>query len=148
MSKISIFFYRIAYILEKYHIPLLPKLINFIFVRIIMGCYIGLGAKLGKNVILGYGGLGCVIHRRAVIGNNVTIGTGVTIGGTSNCYNVPKIGDNSKISSGAKIIGPITIGSNCFIGVNSVVTKSIPDGCLVYGVPARIVKNNIDISKY
>lgn len=104
--------------------------------------------KFGKGVQLGYGGLGIVIHGKSVIGDNVVIGTGVTIGGTSKKIDVPVIGENSMISTGAKIIGPIQIGKNCVIGANAVVLTDIPDNCVAVGIPAKIIKENIDISDY
>ncbi len=140
--------YRFIYMLHKYQMPILPKFINYLLIRIVFSCKIGLGAKLGKNVLLGYGGLGTVIHPRAVIGDNVVVGTGVTIGGTTKNYEVPVIGENTFISNGAKILGPIKIGKNCVIGANAVVLMDIPDNCLAVGVPARIAKTNINISDY
>ena len=148
MSKILITIYRLVYFLHTLKIPILPELINKIFIRLLFGCQIGTGAKLGRNVILGYGGIGIVLHPRVVIGSNTNIGTNVTIGGTSKKYEVPKIGSNTIISSGAKIIGPITVGNNCVIGANAVVTKDIPDNSLAVGIPARVVKTNINIDDY
>jgi len=147
MSKIILIIYRFALILHKFRIPLLPKFI-LILIRITFGCQIGLGAKIGKGSALGYGGLGIVIHDRVVIGKNVLITQNVTIGGTSKQYNVPEIGDNCLIGPGAKILGPVKIGNNCIIGANSVVTKDIPDNTLVGGIPAKILKSNIDINRY
>lgn len=129
------------------HIPLLPQLL-MIMIRILFSCKIGLGAQIGTNVDLGYGGLGIVIHHKAIIGDNVKIGTNVTIGGTSKIIDVPTIGDNTMISTGAKIIGPIAIGKNCVIGANAVVTKDIADNCLAVGIPAIIIKRNININDY
>ena len=59
-----------------------------------------------------------------------------------------KLGKNAIISSGAKVIGPIKIGKNCIIGANAVVVKDIPDNCLAVGIPAKIIKKNIDIKNY
>ena len=129
------------------HIPLLPGVIK-VFIRIVFGCQIGLGAKIGKGSSLGYGGLGIVIHHRTIIGNNVLIAQNVTIGGTSKQYDVPVIGDNCLIGPGAKILGPISIGNNCVIGANSVVTKDVSDNTLVGGIPAKVLKDDIDINKY
>lgn len=148
MSKIVIFFYTVAFRLMKLQIPFLPNIINKIFVRILFGCYVGLGAKIGKGTVLGYGGLGIVIHHRAIIGKNVIINTGVTIGGSSKKLDVPTIGDNCIISSGAKIIGPVKIGNNCIIGANAVVIDNIPDNCVAVGVPAKIIKTDINILDY
>ena len=138
MSKIVLFIYRMAFWLYARKVPLLPALINKIFIRIIFSCQIGLGAVIGEGVDLGYGGLGVVIHPRCIIGNNVRIGSGVTIGGRSGKYAVPVIGDNCIIGSGAKVLGPIKIGNNCSIGANAVVLNDVPDNCLAVGVPAKI----------
>lgn len=148
MGKVVLFLYRIVFRLKQIGIPFLPNLLNKLFIRILFGCQLGVGTKLGKNVDLVYGGLGVVIHERAEIGDNVYIGTGVTIGGTTKKYAVPVIGNNTIISAGAKILGPIKIGNNCVIGANAVVLIDIPDNCVAVGVPARIIKENIDIRDY
>lgn len=72
------------------------------------------------------------------IGNNVWINQQVTIG--YNGASAPMIGDNVVIYAGAKIIGGVHIGNNVTVGANAVVTKDIPDNCVVAGVPARIIK--------
>jgi serine O-acetyltransferase len=148
MSKIVLTIHKILFLLNKIGIPLIPNFLNKIFIRILFGCQIGVRTYFGKNVELGYGGLGVVIHDRAVIGNNVSIGPGVTIGGTNKKYEVPKIGDNTIVSSGAKVIGSIVIGKNCVIGANAVVVTDLPDKSLAVGIPAKIIKKNIDISSY
>ncbi|MCF6235457.1 MAG: serine acetyltransferase [Gammaproteobacteria bacterium] len=148
MSKALLAIHRIIFNMKQLGIPLFPSLINKLFIRLLFGCQIGVETKIGKNVDLGYGGLGVVIHKRAVIGDNVSIGSGVTIGGTTKKYDVPIIGDNTIISTGAKILGPIEIGKNCVIGANSVVLKSIPNNCVAVGSPAKIIKRNIDIENY
>ena len=51
-----------------------------------------------------------------------------------------KIGDDVFIGIGAKIMPGVTIGNNCIIGANSVVTKAIPDYCIAAGIPAKIIK--------
>lgn len=148
MGKLVLFIHALFHRLHKMRIPILPSLGNKIFVRLLFGCQVGVGTKFGKNVSLGYGGLGVVIHDRAVLGDNVSVGTGVTIGGTNKHREVPIIGDNTMLSSGAKIIGPITIGRNCIIGANAVVLESIPDNCVAVGIPAKIIKRDIDITQY
>ena len=51
-----------------------------------------------------------------------------------------QIGEGSWIGTHVAIIGDVHIGKHCVIGANAVVTKDIPDYCVVVGVPARIVR--------
>lgn len=148
MSRILILIYRLVYFLNSLKVPILPELINKIFIRLLFGCQLQLGAKLGKNVELGNGGLGIVIHRHAILEDNVIIGPGVTIGGTNKKFGAAHIGKNSFIGTGARILGPVKIGENCFVGANAVVTKDIPANSLAVGIPARVVKTDINIDDY
>lgn len=148
MGKIVLKIYNLVLYLDKLGIPLLPNLINKIFIRLLFGFQIGIGAKIGKNVNFGYGGLGVVIHHRCIVGDNVEIGTGVTLGGTSKKKEVPIIGENTMLSTGSKIIGSVKIGKNCVIGANAVVVNDIPDNCVAVGIPAKIIKTNINILDY
>lgn len=95
-----------------------------------------------------YGGIGIVIHARCVIGKNCIIGQGATIGGKSQWYEVPVLGDNVYVAAGARILGPIRIGNNVTIGANAVITKDVPDNCVVAGVPARIIKENVSAEDF
>lgn len=88
--------------------------------------FIPASAQIGEGTVFGYKGIGGIVHKRAVIGKNCIIGTNVTIGGKSGHYQVPRIGDNVDISTGAKILGPITVGDGCVIGANAVVIKACP----------------------
>jgi serine O-acetyltransferase len=148
MSKLVIFIYQFAYRLHQYKIPVLPELINKVFVRLLFGSQIQMGAKIGKNVNLGNGSLGIVIHRHAVLEDNVIVAPNVTIAGTNKKKGAPSIGENSLIATGARILGPIRIGKNCVIGANAVVISDIPDNSLVVGVPGKIIKHDIDITNY
>lgn len=77
------------------------------------------------------------------IGENCQIWHNVTIGtNKSHMGNLPIIGNNCKICAGAIVIGKIVIGDNVTIGAGSVVVKDVPNGCVVVGNPARIIKNN------
>lgn len=140
-----IFLQRVSYLLRR--IPLLPLIITY-FIRFVFGPYLPYKLKLGKGFQIGYGGIGIVIHERTIIGDNVHIDQNVTIGGTSKKYDVPRIGNNVYIGAGAVVLGPIIIGDNVVIGANAVVVKDIPNGSLVVGVPAKIIKSNIKISDY
>ena len=89
----AVSFYRVANFLYRKRIPFLPKVITYCN-RLLFACWLPYSAKLGKNAILGYGGLSVVIHNDAEIGNNVHIGQGVTIGGNAREFGVPKDGNN------------------------------------------------------
>ncbi|HIT15429.1 MAG TPA: acyltransferase [Candidatus Avimuribaculum pullicola] len=54
------------------------------------------------------------------------------------------IGDNVWIGERSRICKGVTIGNNCVIGANSVVTKDVPDNCIAAGNPAKVVKTDID----
>lgn len=142
-----LFSYHIANWLYRHHIPLFPKLIYY-FQRVCCRSSIPASCVIGGGTKLAYGGIGVVIHARAIIGNNCMIGQGVTIGGKSGWYEVPVIGDNVEINAGARVLGPVRIGNNVIIGANAVVVKDVPDNCIVAGIPAKIIKENITLEDY
>jgi serine O-acetyltransferase len=76
-----------------------------------------------------------------VIGRNCNISPGVILGKGNRGKNrgYPTLGDNVYIGPGAKIVGGVKIGNNVAIGANCVVTKDIPDGSVVVGVPGRVI---------
>jgi len=75
------------------------------------------------------------------IGENFWVNQQVTIG-HKDTEGRPLIGDNVKVSVGAIVLGNIVIGDNVIVGANALVTKSVPENCVVGGVPARIIKRN------
>jgi len=93
-------------------------------------------AELGEGTTFGYGGIGVVVHSRAVVGANCKIGQNVTIGARGNV--LPVIGDNVFIGANAVCVGG-RIGSRVVIGSNAVVTKEVPDDSVVAGSPARVI---------
>lgn len=140
-------FQKTAHKLYSLKIPILPKIIYYIQF-LIFNSSVPYKCKIGKNTKFAYGGIGVVIHERSEIGENCIIGQGITIGGKSKEYNVPKIGNNVYIAAGVRIIGNVIIGDNVVIGANSVVTKDVPSNCIIAGIPAKIIKTNIIMSDY
>ncbi len=136
----AITLYRISHWLYLHHVPFLPKIFTLI-IFLLYNSKIPYKAVIGKKTICGYGGIGVVIHDKAVIGNNCVIGQQVTIGGGNSRYpGLPVIGDNVHINKGAIVFGGITVGNNVDIGANAVVNIPVPDNAVVAGVPARIIK--------
>lgn len=131
-----------AYFLYMKKIPILPKVIYYIQF-LMFNSSVPYKCQFGDKVKFAYGGIGVVIHERTTVGNNCLIGQGVTIGGKSKRYEVPQIGNEVYIAAGARIIGDVTIGDNVIIGANAVVVDDVPDGCIVAGVPAKIIKRGI-----
>lgn len=143
----AILIHRISHYFYKRGWVLLPRMISNIG-RFFTGIEIHPGAKVGKKVFIDHG-MGVVIGETAEIGDNVTIYQGATLGGTGKEKGKrhPTIGNNVVISSGAKILGPFTVGENSKIGAGSVVLKEVPPNCTVVGVPGRIVvKDNVKIN--
>lgn len=139
----AVTFYRVARYCYERNIPIIPGVV-FSLNYLVFHCVLPASAKLGVGTKLGYGGLGVVIHARAVIGKGVVVGQGVTIGGRAGKHDVPKIGDGVYIGAGAKILGPVRIGDNAIVGANAVVVKDVPAGVTVGGVPARIIKASVE----
>ena len=135
--------YRIGNWCYRRKIPIFPKLFNLL-IRLIHNCAIYSQTDIGAGTIFGYGGIGVVVHKRVTIGSHCVIGSNVTIGGKSKSLDVPTIGDNVYIATGAKILGSIKIGNNAVVGANAVVINDVPDNCIVAGIPAKIIKKNIN----
>jgi len=99
------------------------------------------GAKIGTGVFIDHGA-GIVIGETAEVGDGCTIYQGVTLGGTGKDVGKrhPTLGKNVTVGSGAKILGPFTIGDNTKIAAGAVVLKELPANATAVGVPARVVK--------
>lgn len=133
--------YRIAHWLHQRKVPVLPFLLKS-FNRIAFGVVLPPSAQVGQRVLFSYEGLGTVVHRRAVLGDDAVIGAGVTIGGRSGSKGVPVIGRGAVIGAGAKVLGEIRIGDYASIGANAVVLSDIPDYAVAVGVPAKVIRIN------
>lgn len=110
------------------------------FARFLTGIEIHPGAVIGRGVLIDHGS-GVVIGETAEVGDNCTIYQGVTLGGTGKEKGKrhPTLGKNVLVGSGAKILGPFTIGDGAKVASNAVVLREIPDDATAVGVPARVV---------
>lgn len=117
----------------------LPARLVSQFARSLTGVEIHPAATIGRRLFIDHG-MGVVIGQTAVIGEDVLIFHGTTLGGVSMTKGKrhPAIGDRVVIGSGAKVLGPITIGDDAKIGANAVIVKDVPPGAVAVGVPGRI----------
>jgi serine O-acetyltransferase len=132
--------YRLSHALQAGGTPLLPRLISTA-TRTLTGIEIHPSARIGVGLFIDHGA-GVVIGETADIGDEVTLYQGVTLGGTGFATGKrhPTVQDNVTIGSGAKLLGPITIGHGAKIGANSVVITDIPPNTTVVGVPGHPVR--------
>jgi len=108
--------------------------------RAITGVDIHPEAQIGRRVFIDHA-TGVVIGQTAQVGNDVVIFHGVTLGGVAMTPGKrhPTVGDHVMIGAGAKVLGPITVGTGVKIGANAVVVKDVPCGNVAIGVPARLL---------
>jgi serine O-acetyltransferase len=132
--------HRVAHALYGAGVPLLPRLISMLS-RALTGIEIHPAARIGEGLFIDHGA-GVVIGETAQIGDDVTLYQGVTLGGTGFATGKrhPTVEDNVTIGSGAKLLGPITIGHGAKIGANSVVITDVPPNCTVVGNPGHPVR--------
>ena len=131
--------HRVAHWLFGGKLYFLARLVNH-FSRFMTAIDIHPGARIGRNFFIDHGFT--VIGETADIGDNVTIYQNVTLGGTNPANGVagkrhPTIEDDVIIGSGAQVLGPITVQRGAKIGANAVVTRDVPAGAVMTGIPAR-----------
>ena len=136
--------HRIAHLLWKGHVPLVPRLLSHL-TRFITGIEIHPGAVIGRSFFIDHG-MGVVIGETAEIGDHVTLYQGVTLGGTGkeSGKRHPTIGHHVVIGAGAKVLGANKIGNYVRIGANAVVLGSVPDHATVVGVPGKILQRPLE----
>ena len=136
----AVLWHRLAHRLYRHHWFLLARMISQT-VRFFTGIELHPGAMVGEGLFIDHG-MGVVVGETTEIGDYVTLYQGVTLGGTGKDTGKrhPTLGDRVVVSSGAKVLGPIHIGSGSKVGAGAVVLKDVPDNCTVVGVPGRIVR--------
>lgn len=136
----AVIYHRIAHWCYQRHWMFLARCVSQ-WSRFWTGIEIHPGACLGHRLVIDHG-MGIVIGETAEVGDDCLLYQGVTLGGTGKDKGKrhPTIGSNVMIGSGAKVLGPFTVGDNSRIAANAVVLSEIPPNCTAVGVPARIAR--------
>src|SRR3954471_22979233 len=131
--------HRIAHWLYRGELFFLARMVNHLS-RFLTAIDIHPGAVIGRDFFIDHGFV--VIGETVEIGDGVTLYQHVTLGGTNPADGVagkrhPTIRDGVIIGSGAAVLGPIEVGARARIGANAVVTRDVPEGATMVGIPAR-----------
>jgi serine O-acetyltransferase len=136
----AILAHRVAHALYGSRVPLLPRAIAYTS-RAFTGIEIHPAARIGDDFFIDHGS-GVVIGETAEIGDRVTLFQGVTLGGTGFARGKrhPTVEHDVTIGSGAKLLGPITVGHGSKVGANTVVIQDVPPKTTVVGNPGHPVR--------
>jgi len=132
--------HRIAHLLYKKQVPLIPRMMNEI-AHSITGIDIHPGAEIGEGFFIDHG-TGVVIGETTTIGKNVKLYQGVTLGALSftkdkdgnivkGCKRHPTIEDDVVIYAEATILGAVTVGEKAVIGGNVWLKSDVPPGTTI-----------------
>lgn len=134
----AVWAYRLAHMLFKKNLKLLARIVSSI-ARSYTGVDIHPGARLGRRLFIDHAN-GVVIGETTKIGTDCVLFHQVTLGGVSMSKGKrhPTLGDRVMVGAGAKVLGPIHVGSDARIAANAVVVHDVPAGCSAIGVPARV----------
>ena len=144
----SLAFHRVAHRLYGARLYFLARAVNHLS-RFLTGNDIHPGARIGKRFFIDHGFT--VIGETAEIGDDVTLYQNVTLGGTDPANGIagkrhPTLCDGVIVGSGAQVLGPINVGSRARVGANAVVTKDVPEGATMVGIPAKQML--VDVTAY
>jgi serine O-acetyltransferase len=132
--------HRVAHALWDAEVPLVPRTIAYAS-RAVTGVEIHPAARIGSDFFIDHGS-GVVIGETAEIGDRVTLYQGVTLGGTGFARGKrhPTLESDVTVGSGAKLLGPVTVGRNAKVGANTVVIEDVPPHTTVVGNPGHPVR--------
>lgn len=132
--------HRVAHALWEAEVPLIPRTIAYAS-RAVTGVEIHPAARIGTDFFIDHGS-GVVVGETAQIGDRVTLYQGVTLGGTGFARGKrhPTLEDDVTVGSGAKLLGPVTVGRNAKVGANTVVIEDVPPQTTVVGNPGHPVR--------
>jgi serine O-acetyltransferase len=136
----AILAHRVAHALHEAGVPVAPMAVAYAS-RAVTGVEIHPAAHIGEEFFIDHGS-GVVIGETAEIGDRVTLYQGVTLGGTGFARGKrhPTLENDVTIGSGAKLLGPVTVGQRAKVGANTVVVEDVPVDSTVVGNPGHPVK--------
>jgi len=94
------------------------------------GVRVAAGVRMGRQALVYYNS---VIHHDSVLGVGVTVCAGVLLAGGV------RVGDGSYLGVGSVVRDGVTLGQRVLVGMGAVVTRDVPDGATVVGIPAKVV---------
>ena len=139
----AVMFHRLSHWLWTAGAKWLARMVSHL-ARWLTGIEIHPGAVIGRRFFIDHG-MGVVIGETAVIGDDCTLYHGVTLGGTTwqKGKRHPTLADDVVVGAGAKVLGPIEVGSGARIGSNAVVLRDVPANATVVGVPGRLIERKV-----
>lgn len=141
MFRLNQFFAKLPSFWQK--IAIFYRFLYQVVIEWLLGIEIPWDTQIGKNLQLQHGH-GLVVNHKTQIGENCILRNSTTIGNKKladgSFSAAPKIGNNVDIGANVVIIGAITVGDNAVIGAGSVVIKDVPEGSVVVGNPARVIR--------
>lgn len=106
---------------------------------IMMGAIINIGAVVGEGSMID---MGAVLGGRATVGKNCHIGAGAVLAGVVEPASATPVivEDGTLVGANAVVIEGVHVGKNCVVAAGAVVINDVPDGMVVAGCPAKIIK--------
>lgn len=103
------------------------------------GCVVAASATVAVNV---RAGLQCIINTAATVDHDCLLGDGVHVMPGAVIAGSARIADLATIGSNATVLPHVVVGESAVVGAGAVVTKDVPPGCVVAGVPARVIRRH------
>lgn len=151
---LAIFSYRVAHLASRHrknnafaNLYAIPVIVFHRFLtEWLFNMDLPAATTIGKGLIIDHG-YALVVNKHAIIGSNCQLRHGVTIG----CKTLsdgsqgpsPQIGEDVDIGANAVVLGDIRVGNRAIVGAGAVVVKDVPEGAVVVGNPARVVRHVI-----
>jgi serine O-acetyltransferase len=139
-GMLAVILFRISHFFYIHRIRILSRFFYLLNI-VLFSCDIAPPAEIGPGLVIGHP-VGIIIGGPSKAGRNLKLFGQCGLGGSARrniaLDGFPECGDNVIIFIGARVFGPIKIGSNAVIAANAVVMRDVPAGGTAIGVPARV----------